>query len=128
MGDLSATSEAWWDQTLELAKAWYQQHMQLTPIQRLTHHPVATEELKAKKWGRLERRASSLLMSSLPEALREEVISSKSLTTSGILTKAMVQYQPGALSERSAILAALESPSESTTIPAAINQLRKSIR
>ena len=67
-------------------------------------------------------------MSSLPEGLREEIISSKSLNTIGILTKAMVQYQPGGLSERSASLAALESPKESTTITAAISQLRKWMR
>ena len=64
-------------------------------------------------------------MSSLPEALKEEVVSSKSFTTIGILTKAMVQYQPGGLSERSAILTALEAPSEAGTIAAAITQLRR---
>eukprot|EP00435_Cladocopium_sp_Y103_P018940 s142_g4.t1 len=128
MADLSTSSEAWWDATLSTAKSWYDKHMQLTPIQRLSHLPVATEELKAKKWARLERRSSALLMAALPEGLKEEVISSKSVTTLGILTKAMIQYQPGGLTERSAILSALESPQECPTIAAAITQLRKWIR
>eukprot|EP00435_Cladocopium_sp_Y103_P033016 s3094_g8.t1 len=69
-----------------------------------------------------------LLMAALPESLKEEVISSKSVTTLCILTKAMIQYQPGGLSERSAILSALESPQESPTIASAVTQLRKWIR
>eukprot|EP00435_Cladocopium_sp_Y103_P055570 s436_g18.t1 len=52
-------------------------------------------------------RSAALLMAALPHSLKEEVISSKSVTTLGILTKAMIQYQPGGLSERSAILSAL---------------------
>ena len=125
MSDLSSTSESWWDLTLQVAKDWYDEHMKLNPIQRLTHSPNLPQELRCKKWSRLERRAASMLMSALPESLKEEVISSKSLTAIGILTKAMVQYQPGGLSERSAILSALEAPSEASTINAAITQLRR---
>ena len=74
MSDLSPTSEQWWDLTLSTAKTWYQEHMQMTPIQRLSHLPVMSELLKQRKWGRLERRAASLLMASLPEQLREECL------------------------------------------------------
>ena len=102
--------------------------MQMTPIQRLSHHPVASEDLKRKKWARLERRAASLLMAALPEQLREEVISAKSVNALAIVCKAMLQYQPGGLSERSAILASLESPPECSTVASAISQLRKWIR
>ena len=128
MSDLSPTSEQWWDLTIETAKTWYQPHMSMTPIQRLSHHPAVSENLKQKKWGRLERRAASLLMGALPEQLREEVISSKSVTTLGIICKAMLAYQPGGLSERSAILTALESPPECNSVPSATSQLRKWIR
>ena len=40
----------------------------------------------------------------------------------------MLQYQPGGLSERGAILQALESPAESTSISMAVTQLGKWIR
>lgn len=36
--------------------------------------------------------AASLLMASLPDPLREEVVASKAITTLGILSKAMLQY------------------------------------
>ena len=128
MADLSSTSEMWWDLTLSTARAWYDNHMKLSPIQRLTNAPQTTPELQQKKWSRLERRASSLLLGALPESLKEEVIASKAITALGILAKAMLQFQPGGLTERSAILAALESPTESTTVASAILQLRRWIR
>ena len=77
MVDLSSTSEMWWDLTVSTAGAWYDHHMKLSPIQRLTGTPKPTPELQQKKWSRLERRASSLLLSALPESLREELIASK---------------------------------------------------
>ena len=95
MADLSTSNEEWWNLTLQVAKDWYGKHMMLTPIQCLTHVPEATEELKTRKWQRLERRAASLLMSALPEQLpeqlKEEVVSSKAVSTLGILAKAMLQ-------------------------------------
>ena len=115
MGDLSSSSEEWWQAMVAAARKWYTDHMGKTPLDRLQHHPEVPPSLQLKKWSRLERRASSLLLAALPEGLRE-VVSSRSLTTLGILTKGMTQYQPGGLAEKSAILAALESPPEAGTI------------
>jgi hypothetical protein len=95
--------EMWWDLTLSTTRAWYDNHTNVSPIQRLTNVAKPTPELQQKKWARLERRASSL---ALPELLKEEVIASKSITALGILTRAMLQFQPGGLTERSAILSA----------------------
>ena len=128
MGDLSSTSEAWWSTTMEVAKAWYSDHMRMTPMQRLTHYPRPTEELQQPRWVRLERRASAMLMAALPDQLREEVISSKTVSSLGIMCKAMLQYQPGGLTERAAILSALEQPQEAQSIASAVSQVRKWIR
>ena len=128
MADLSTSSEEWWSETVRTARSWYAKHMTLTPIQRLTHHPEPSVLMKERRWSRLERRASSLLMGALPEALKEEVISAKSVTALGILCKSMAQYQPGGLSERTAILSALESPPEATNVQMAVTSLRKWIR
>ena len=128
MGDLSSTSEAWWGKIMDTAKAWYDRHMVLTPIERLTHSPKPTDELKSQKWVRLEKRASALLLACIPESLKEEVISSKQVSTLGIVCKAMIQYQPGGLAERAAILNALEQPQEAQSTGAAVAQLRKWIR
>ena len=127
MGDLSS-SEEWWQAMVEAAKAWYMSHMGKTPLERLQHHPMPPPMLTQKKWARLERRAASLLLAAIPEGLREEVVSSRSLSTLGILTKGMIQYQPGGLAEKSAILAALESPQEAQSIASGVTTLRRWLR
>ncbi|CAL1136815.1 unnamed protein product [Cladocopium goreaui] len=128
MADLSSTSEMWWDLTLSTARTWYDHHMKLSPIERLTSTPRPTPELQQKKWSRLERRASSLLLNALPQTMNEEVIAAKSITALGILSRAMLQFQPGGLTERSAILTALEAPMEAATVGSAIQQLRRWMR
>ena len=128
MSDLSRNSQQWWEATTKTVAQWYNEHMNLSPIQRLSHAPAVPEELQERKWIRLEKRAASLLMAALPEALKEEVVASKAVTTLGILSKAMLAYQPGGLGERGAILQALENPAEANAIPMAITQLRKWIR
>ena len=125
MSDLSASSEEWWSQMVVTAREWYSSHMLKTPLDRLAHSPVPGPGLLQKKWSRLERRASALLLAAIPEGLREEVVSSKSITTLGILAKGMVQYQPGGLAERTAILTALECPTEASTVGSAIAILRR---
>ena len=103
MSDLSANSQQWWEETMKVVSTWYTEHMTLTPIQRLAHVPELPAHLKQKRWTRLEKRAASMLMASLPETLKEEVVASKAVSTLGILTKAMLLYQPGGLGERGAM-------------------------
>lgn len=128
MSDLSTTAEAWWDQVLLESQKWYEAHMQLSPIARLGHRVQDPPSSTNPRWSRLEKRASAMLLSAVPEALREEVIASKAVTTRGILTKGMLMFQPGGLAERGAILSALESPAEATTISTAITSLRRWMR
>ena len=128
MSDLSQSSAQWWEETLKAARDWYERHMALTPIERLTHKAVPTPGMSKAKWARVERRAASLLLAAAPESLKEEVISSKEVTTLAVLTRGMCMYQPGGLSERVADLGALESPPEATTINAAISSLRRWLR
>ena len=128
MADLTATSERWWELTVARARDWYSEHMLKNPIERLTHEPRADAELCQPKWSRLERRASAMLLKALPDHLREEVISSKSVTALGMISKAMLMYQPGGMAEKSSILAALESPAEASSISSAVLSLRKWMR
>ena len=85
MSDLSSNSQQWWEATMEVVSTWYAHHMTFTPIQRLSHVPELPDHLKQKKWSRLEKRAASLLMASIPENLREEVVASKAVSANGII-------------------------------------------
>lgn len=96
MGDLTATSNDWWSTILEEARDWYQDHQGLGPMDRLTHDVIPSEKLKSPRRGRLERRVTSLLLASLPEAQKDEMIATKTLSPLGIISKLMVAYQPPA--------------------------------
>ena len=125
MGDLTSTSHLWWNLILEESKKWYLAHQALGPMDTLTHQPSPSAELKDVKWSRLERRATSLLLSALPPSQREEMIATKTLSPLGIIAKLMVIFQPGGLSEKGIILRNLENPPEAGTLSAALQSLRR---
>ena len=128
MADLSTNSELWWDEVVKVARSWYEDHMSKTPLERLGHKVHPSSVLSQKKWSRLEKRASGLLLTAIPSTLREEVVAPKSISTLGILVRGMELYQPGGLAERQAILSALEAPTEAQSVGARISTLRKWIR
>ena len=128
MEDLSDTAEVWWKLLRKEAMVWYEEHMALSPLDRLTHEIKPSKELANPKWSRLERRAAGLLMAAVPTPIREEVVSTRSVTAMGILTRLCTVYQPGGLAEKALILTSLESPKEESTIVGAVQSLRRWIR
>ena len=128
MGDLSDGSQQWWDGMLRAAKNWYAQHQEKTPLERVCHKPEVPPELRELRYQRLEKRATALLMSAIPGSQQEEVIAGKDVSTMNILAKLMLSYQPGGLSEKSAILTALDSPDEAQNLSQAVTGLRKWLR
>ena len=97
MSNLSRTSGDWWHKLLSEARAWYEAHMKLAPLQRINHSPTASDELAAKKWQRLERRASTLLLNALPMVQRKDLISSKKIKALDIVCSLLVApaWRPG---------------------------------
>ena len=128
MEDLADTATDWWSEMLKQVQLWYDDHMALTPLARLTHDCQAPTTLSLKRWTRLERRASAMLMASIPDTIKDEILSSRMVTTFGILCKLYVAYQPGGLAEKSLVLAALESPKEETSLGNGVSGLRKWMR
>ena len=128
MADLTATSGEWWDRLLQEARQWYQDHMALSPLDRLLHEPKPTPELDQPRWVRLERRASTLLMMSIPETQKEELVSTKRITALKILCHLFTTFQPGGLAEKEVILRSLETPVEASTVAEAVSALRKWMR
>jgi hypothetical protein len=119
--DMSESSAEWWTQMTAAARDWYQCHQSMKPLEKLQHEVKMPQELLKKKWARLEKRVSNMLLQSIPESQKEEVISTKNLSVLGILTRLMINYQPGGSHEKAAVLAALESPPEATTVGEAIS-------
>ena len=91
MSDLSSNSQHWWEATMKVVSTWYAPHDSHSNSKTFAF-PELPDHLKPRKWSRLEKRAASLLMASIPETLREEVVASKALSTHGIMSKAMLVY------------------------------------
>ena len=125
MADLSSSSAEWWSVLMTEAQHWYGQHLKLQPLERVSHEAVASAELTAPKWARLERRASTMLLMSLPQNLREELVSTKRVSALRIVCHLMMIYQPGGLAEKELILRQLEMPPESGSLAEAVQGLRK---
>ena len=113
---------------MQVANAWYKEHQELSPLERLQHEVKVPAELMVTKWVRVEKRACSLLLQAIPESQKEDIIASRSLTVLGIVTRLMVNYQPGGANEKAAVLLALESPPEAHAIGEAIAGVRRWLR
>ena len=74
MSDLTRTSSEWWSRFVTEARGWYDDHLRLPPLQRMSHEPQPSKDLDQAKWNRLEKRASTMLLASLPESTREELV------------------------------------------------------
>ncbi len=128
MADLTQTSQEWWELLLSEARSWYDAHVQKTPLERLAHEPGPSLELSKKKWGRLEKRASTMLMMGIPESQREEMVATKQTSAMKIVCRLLTIYQPGGLAEKEVILRALEAPAEAGSLAEAVGGLRKWMR
>lgn len=128
MSDLSDNSQSWWESILKTIREWYSNHLELSPLERVEHRPELPEELRGHRFSRLEKRATHLLMQAIPGHQQEEVIAGKDVNVLSILGRLMLCYQPGGLSEKSAILTALDSPEEAQSLSQAVGGLRKWLR
>ena len=108
MGDLSYSSGEWWAMVRTAVDRCYQTWLSSSPLDRLRLKP--TVDPKALLWPRTERRALSMLLGSIPEPIKEELISTRRLSTDQVLYKLCVTFQPGGASERTKILNYITDP------------------
>eukprot|EP00438_Fugacium_kawagutii_P011019 Skav215160 [mRNA] locus=scaffold2298:163:549:- [translate_table: standard] len=124
MADLSGTSSTWWQLTVDAAQAAYQRWIYASPVDRLrlrvTPHP------QAGQWPRTSQRAVTLLLAAIPEDLRRELISQRTMDAPSILFKLFTTFQPGGPQERTKLLASLtmDSCSNNTTVVQLLEMVR----
>ena len=116
VSDLSNSSELWWSEMVREVQLWYQQHLQMAPLDRTAHDMTAPQSLQVKKWQRLEKRMASMLLAAVPDQQREELVAAKRLTVFSILCHLQLTYQPGGLGEKQTLLHNIESPPEATSL------------
>ena len=102
MGDLSYSSKEWWDMVRRSVDQCYAEWLNTGPLERFRLKPQPDE--KVLMWPRTERRALSMLLGAIPEPIKEEIISSRRLSTDQVLYRLYITYQPGGASERTKLL------------------------
>ncbi|CAE7453194.1 TY5A [Symbiodinium sp. CCMP2592] len=117
MQDLSASSGTWWSQVLELVQTTYAAWLASSPLERLQMEPKDHGALTTGRWTRVNARACSLILQSLPETVKLDLIARRVVQSSPlVLFRLHTTYQPGGASERSTVLGNLQNAVQFETI------------
>ena len=125
IGGLSDKASVWFAACLSVATKAYTEYTLASPVARLSIQPRIPDELKDEKWSRLERRVMTLLLGSMKKAAKDDAITHRILDVPSLLYRLHVLYQPGGISERTAILKHLEGKSAGENVHECITALRK---
>ena len=127
MGDLSNNSGQWWAEVLTCLSSYYEAYLAASHVGKLTlkAEDYESDYLKNEKWSRVDKRASSMILASVPENVKAEILSTRLVGTLAMLARVVVLYRPGSLAERQQVLRALESPGQAANAAEAVTELRK---
>ena len=124
MKDLSGVADWWWESTLREAKCYYEQWKQSTPLQRIQINPRLPEDLCEHKFQRTEQRGIQMLLKAIPLAEQQTLVTDRALSSTAILYKLLVRFQPGGAGEKQILLQQLTSMPKLTTIQEVAGALR----
>ena len=116
MKDLSQVADWWWESTLREAKCYYDQWRGSTPLQRIQIRPRLPDDLAERKFQRTEQRGVQMLLKAIPSAEQQELVTDRALSSTAILYKLMVRFQPGGAGEKQILLKQLTCMPKATTI------------
>ena len=128
MKDLSQVADWWWESTLRESKCYYDQWKSSTPLQRIQIRPRLPDDLCERRFQRTEQRGVQMLLKAIPAAEQQELVTDRALSSTAILYKLMVRFQPGGAGEKQILLKQLTSmPTVSTIqeVAAAIRNWRR---
>ena len=126
MADLGTNSSEWWSIIMGHVQKTYETWLTESPLGRLRLTIDIPEA--AKGWPRTEKRAVTMLLQSLHEKLRTEMVSSRRLTTPQIMFRLFCIYQPGGQAERSSLLQLLTEFRLGSGVQEHAGALRKWVR
>ncbi|CAE7831413.1 RE1 [Symbiodinium sp. CCMP2592] len=113
MGDLSESSSIWWKGVVDLVQSTYERWLAASPLERIGVEPQGSEQWTSGRWLRVNARASTMLLTSMPEDLRVDIVSRR-LTQDCVrmLFRTFTFYQPGGSAERQDVLKRLQNPGD----------------
>ena len=127
MGDISNGSAVWWREILAILDRFYGACLTSSNLDKLSlrTESYAGTLIKEDRWSRVDKRATSMLLASLAEAIRAEVLASRLTGALPVLGRVMVLYRPGSAAERQQVLRALEAPATASNAADAVDALRR---
>ena len=126
IGDVAPNALQWWDDLMAEVMCRYQNWLQAGPLERLQMpSPQQGKYNYNATRRRLELRISTMLLASLPGALKTELVAARQLSSGEIMYKVLRHYQPGGVSEKTETLQSLTSMSTASTAKEATERLRK---
>ncbi|CAE7239682.1 unnamed protein product [Symbiodinium sp. CCMP2456] len=125
MQDLSPSSGAWWTEVMEAVQTTYTRWLGSTPLERLQLQPLQYKRLSEGKWTRVNARACAMLLQSLTEVIKQDLIARRVVQhTVLIMFRLHTMYQPGGASEKTLVLGNLQSPVSCDSLDDALAWLR----
>ena len=123
---LSSTADVWFGAVEQAASQGYNRWLVADPLGRLALDPASIVAVYDQvRFQRVESRAVSLLLASLPTHVKDDIVMNRWLSTSAILFRVLCLYQPGGSSERAHLLSQLVTPETCKNFPDAVRVLRK---
>ena len=104
MHDVSAVAGRWWFLTLREAKIYYETWKTASPLERVQMTARLPDELADGSYSRTEQRGVSMLLRAISPDLQQMLVTDRQLTSTAILFRLHVRYQPGGPGEKSIIL------------------------
>lgn len=126
MADIGNTSSVWWQIIMNTVQDSYEKWLLDSPLDRLRR--TVEIPLRAQAWPRTEKRAVTMLLQSLPDPLKTEMVSSRRLTTPQIMFRLFCLFQPGGQNERSTLLQLLSEFKLGSVVHEHAGALRQWIR
>ena len=125
MQDLSPSSSTWWAKVVEVVQDTYTTWLGSTPLERLQLQPQNYVVLSQGKWTRVNARACTMILQSLTEAVRQDLIARRVVQHAVlIMFRLHTMYQPGGASEKTLVLSNLQSPTAGDSLDEVLTWLR----
>ena len=123
IGDVSEQATRWWDCLVAITEREYRRWLASNPLEKL-QVKAPDRSQTSEGFVRLDQRVTTLLMSSLPDSVKQDLVATRQLHAAGVLFCILRKYQPGGLNEKTATLAALTQTSEASGPIEAADSLR----
>ena len=123
VGDVAGHARGWWNGILRESAALYDKWLTSTPLERIRLRPAEVQLSEGQL--RLEQKVVPMILKSVPETIKQDLIASRTMTVTGIMYRLWTIFQPGGSSERVSILRQLTEPKVAGGAPDLLSGLRR---